>query len=306
MNQANTSPLVSVCILAFNHERYIRETLDNILKQQTSFDFEIIVHDDASSDTTPQIIKEYQERFPKIIRAKLQTENQYSQGIKPFSKFIYPYLKSEFVAFCEGDDYWSNSHKLEKQVAVFREHKDVVICGHDVDIRYEKGTRIKKEFYTKPITGRDFKFSFLDEFKNHFVHTATLMIKTQVLKQQPINNNFVSADIQMILFALSKGNGYYIDDKFAVKRRNLGSITHNKEYKKIVSAGQRKMWNYVLTFTPAKYQRLVELKIAEYDRLFIKNRIKVVPIITLIISAVSKDPYWFLGLSKQYKNKIKK
>ena len=74
------------------------------------------MHDDASTDTTPQIIKEYQERFPKIIRAILQTENQFSKDIKPLSTFVYPYLKSEFVAFCEGDDYWNNPQKLEKQI----------------------------------------------------------------------------------------------------------------------------------------------------------------------------------------------
>jgi hypothetical protein len=65
------------------------------------------------------------------------------------------------------------------------------------------------------------------------------------------------------------------------------------------------MWNYILTFCPEKHQKLVKLKIAEYDRLFIKNKIKGVPLITLIKSAISKDPYWFLGLSIQYKNKLK-
>ncbi len=304
MRRQSITPLVSICILAFNHEKYICETLDNVLKQETSFDFEIIVHDDASTDATPQIIKEYQERFPELIKAILQTENQYSQGIKPFAKFIFPNLKSEFVAFCEADDYWEDSQKLEKQVAIFKEHKDVVICGHDIEVLYEKGTKIKKEFYTKPVLGDSFKFSFIDEFKSHFVHTATLMIKTWVLKLQPTNNNYVSADIQAILFALSKGNGYYINEKLAVKRRNLGSITHNKEYKEIVNDGQRKMWNYVLTFTPAKHQRLVKLKIAEYDRLFIKNRVKGVPLISLLKSAIFNDPYWFLGLSKLYKNKL--
>ena len=305
MRHQSITPLVSICILAFNHENYIRETLDNILKQETSFDFDVFVHDDASTDTTPQIIKEYQDRFPEIIKPILQTENQFSQGIKPFAKFIYPNLKSEFVAFCEADDYWNNPQKLEKQVAIFKEHKDVVICGHDIEVLYEKGTKIKKIFYKKPVLGGSFKFSFIDEFNNHFVHTATLMIKIWVLRLQPINTNYVSADIQAILFALSKGDGYYIDEKLAVKRRNLGSITHNKEYKEIVTDGQRKMWNYVLTYTPAKHQRLVKLKIAEYDRLFIKNRRKDVPLISLIKNAVFNDPYWFFGLSKLYKNKLK-
>ena len=305
MRHQSITPLVSVCILAFNHENYIRETLDNILIQETSFDFEIIVHDDASTDKTPQIIKEYQERFPKIIRAILQTENQFSKDIKPLSTFVYPYLKSEFVAFCEGDDYWNNPQKLEKQVAIFRRHKDIVICGHNVKIVNEAGVNQKKIFYKKPVASSDFKFAFHDEFYNHFFHTATIMIKTSVIKQQPVTDNWISGDIQFILFSLSKGMGFYIDQKMAVKRRNLESIVHNEAYRLKVTDGQYKMWKHVLTFCPEKYRKLVKLKIAEYDRLFIKTRRKGYPLLKLIQNALLNDPYWFLGYSKAYKNKLK-
>lgn len=306
MRNQHGNPLVSICILAFNHEKYICEALDSILKQQTSFPFEIIVHDDASTDTTPQIIEEYQKKYPNIIKPILQKENQFSLRIKPFTNYVYPHLKSEFVAYCEGDDYWTDSQKLEKQVALFRRHKSVVICGHDVTIINEKGVKAKKEFYIKPVKQGDFKFSFPDEFENHFVHSATLMIKTWVVQQLPINDNWVSGDIQTILFALSKGTGFYIDQKMAVKRRNIESIIHNDEYKRMITHGQHKMWNYILTFTPPAYQRIVRLKIAEYDRLFIKNRRKEIPMIKLIKSAILNDPYWFFGRSKAFKKKLKK
>ncbi|MDC3132968.1 glycosyltransferase, partial [Flavobacteriaceae bacterium] len=221
MNDPLSPPLVSVLILAFNHENYIRETLDNVLGQQTSFNYEIVVHDDASTDATPKIIKEYQKKYPHIIKPILQKENQFSIGVKPFSNFVYPFLKSEFVAYCEGDDYWTDCRKLEKQVAIFRRHKGIVICGHNVKIINEAGVKPKNEFYKKPRAFGDFKFAFHDEFENHFVHTATLMIKTSVISQQPITDNWVSGDIQMILFTLSKGMGFYIDQKMSVKRRNL-------------------------------------------------------------------------------------
>jgi len=305
MNDQLSPPLVSVLILAFNHENYIRETLDNILGQQTSFDFEIIVHDDASSDATPKIIKEYQKKYPDIIKPILQKENQFSIGVKPFSNFVYPFLKSEFVAYCEADDYWIDSQKLEKQVAIFRRHKDIVICGHNIKIINEAGVKQKKIFYKKPVASGDFKFAFHDEFDNHFVHTATFMIKTSVIKQQPVTDNWVSGDIQIILFTLSKGMGFYIDQKMSIKRRNLASIVHNEAYRLKVTDGQYKMWKHVLTFCPKKYRKLVKLKIAEYDRLFIKTRRKGYPLLKLIQNALLKDPYWFFGYSKAYKNKLK-
>ena len=305
MNDQLSPPLVSVLILAFNHENYIRETLDNILGQQTSFDFEIIVHDDASTDATPKIIKEYQKKYPDIIKPILQKENQFSIGVKPFSNFVYPFLKSEFVAYCEADDYWIDSQKLEKQVAVFRRYKDIVICGHNVKIINEAGVKPKKIFYKKPVAFGDFKFSFHDEFENHFIHTATLMIKASVIRQQPVTDNWVSGDIQMILFTLSKGMGFYIDQKMSVKRRNLWSIVHNEAYRLKVTDGHYKMWKHVLTFCPKKYRKLVKLKIAEYDRLFIKTRRKGYPVLKLIQNALLNDPYWFFGYSKAYKNKLK-
>ena len=109
-------PLLSICCVTYNHKKYIRQCLDSFLMQKTNFKFEIIIHDDASTDGTADIIKEYYEKYPDIIKPIFQTENQFSQGKSISKTFIYPRIKGKYVALCEGDDYWTDPYKLQKQV----------------------------------------------------------------------------------------------------------------------------------------------------------------------------------------------
>jgi len=130
--------LVSVCMLAYNHASYIRDALNSILNQKTDFGFEILVHDDASQDATPEIIKEYAARYPMIVKPILQTVNQHSQGVYPSVNFNYPRAKLPFVAMCEGDDYWSDENKLQLQVDGLLAHPEINLSFHSaVRVNYE-------------------------------------------------------------------------------------------------------------------------------------------------------------------------
>lgn len=134
-------PVVSICSLAFNHENYIEEALDSFLMQITRFPFEIIIHDDASTDKTKDIIKSYEKRFPNIIRAIYQSENQYSRGNRP-SLIVYKKARGEFLALCEADDFWCDPYKLEKQITVMIEHPGVNFSFHG-SIRHNSITNQK-------------------------------------------------------------------------------------------------------------------------------------------------------------------
>lgn len=127
-------PLVSICCITFNHEKYIEDTLEGFLIQDTDFAFEILIHDDASTDRTAEIICEYHKRYPKIIKPIYQIENQYSKGIRPNLEFNYPRAKGKYIAMCEGDDYWIDSKKLQKQIKFLDEHKDFIATYHKVQI----------------------------------------------------------------------------------------------------------------------------------------------------------------------------
>jgi hypothetical protein len=105
-------PLLSISCLAYNHEKYIEDTLEGFLIQKTDFPFEIVIHDDASTDNTANIIREYEALYPNIIKPIYQNENQFSKGINNSAMYNFPRLRGKYVAICEGDDYWTDSNKL--------------------------------------------------------------------------------------------------------------------------------------------------------------------------------------------------
>lgn len=126
--------LVSVCCLTYNHEKYIRKTLEGFVSQKTNFKYEVFVHDDASTDKTAEIIKEYELKYPYIIKPIYQTENQYSKGVKITAKFIFPIMEGKYVAYCEGDDFWTNENKLQVQVDFLEKNPKYSACVHQTMI----------------------------------------------------------------------------------------------------------------------------------------------------------------------------
>lgn len=131
-------PLVSICCITYNHEKYIRDAIESFLMQETDFPFEIIIHDDASTDRTAEIIREYEKKYPDLIKPIYQTENQYSKGVR-VSLLTYKKSKGKYIAFCEGDDYWTDALKLQKQVTFLEENPDYVITYTAVEAFDENG-----------------------------------------------------------------------------------------------------------------------------------------------------------------------
>ena len=124
---------VTVYCLTYNHAKYIRHTLDGFVMQKTNFAFKVIVHDDASTDETAEIIAEYAKKYPDIIFPIYQKENLYSKGVKIYSKYIEPLIDTEFEAVCEGDDYWCDENKLQLQYDYMISHPECSLCVHNTD-----------------------------------------------------------------------------------------------------------------------------------------------------------------------------
>jgi glycosyltransferase involved in cell wall biosynthesis len=128
-----SKPEVSVLCIAYNQEEYIRDALEGFLAQKTSFSFEIIVHDDASTDSTADIIRDYESRFPSVIKGIYEEENQFSLK-RNIVEIMLPYAKGDFVALCEGDDFWISNNKLQSQVDYMLAHPDCSACVHQAQV----------------------------------------------------------------------------------------------------------------------------------------------------------------------------
>lgn len=132
------NPLVSVCVITYNHEKYIHQCLDGILMQKVNFPYEILIHDDASPDHTADIIREYEAKYPEIIKPICRTENLYSKDVD-ISRFNFERACGKYIAQCEGDDYWTDPNKLQMQVNFLEEHPEYVETGHNISVLSEKG-----------------------------------------------------------------------------------------------------------------------------------------------------------------------
>lgn len=143
------NPLVSVCCITYNHEPCISQAIESFLMQKTNFPFEIIIHDDASTDRTPGIIREYGKKYPDLIKPIYQKENQYSKGIKPNYTFNYPRAKGKYIALCEGDDYWIDPYKLQKQVDFMEANEDYSLCFTNCKLLDLNGNIMKENYLEK-------------------------------------------------------------------------------------------------------------------------------------------------------------
>ncbi|MCR4754929.1 MAG: glycosyltransferase [Lachnospiraceae bacterium] len=220
---------VSVLCLAYNHEKYIRKALDGFVSQITNFSYEVLINDDCSTDGTAEIIKEYQNKYPEIIKPIFQEENCYSKGINMFIDILLPRSKGKYIALCECDDYWCDNSKLQKQFDALEEHPECVMATHKNQDCTEPGELIDdytpKTYLhivgTRIFTGNDLLRILLIESVNPF-HTSTMFMRREVLE---VDISY-PRDTGILRRALMLGGIYYIDEIMSIYRKfSIGSYT---------------------------------------------------------------------------------
>jgi len=176
------TPLVSVACITYNHENYITQAIEGFLLQKISFPIEIIIHDDASTDNTRKIVGEYAKNNSSLIFPIYQKVNQYSLGNRPFTKYVLPNCKGKYIAICEGDDYWTDKNKLQKQVNFLESHPDCAICFHNVTVSNEDG--VNRPWNNRPAEEK--KILTLEDLLNgNFIHTCSVMFRRGLFNYFP-------------------------------------------------------------------------------------------------------------------------
>lgn len=209
-------PLVSICCITFNHARYVRQCLDGFVMQRTSFPFEIIIHDDASTDDTQEIIREYIAEYPDLFKPILQEENQYSKGIRSIlATFCYPHAKGKYIALCEGDDYWTDPEKLQMQVDFLEANPEYSMCFHNVDVLNEDTQSI--DTGCDHIETRDYDHAEIQE--KLLVPTCSVLFRTDSLKNYEYDKDYIVGDNVLWATCRSTGKVRGFDRVMGVYRR---------------------------------------------------------------------------------------
>ncbi|MFI3326697.1 MAG: glycosyltransferase [Clostridia bacterium] len=263
----NKEIFVSVYCLCYNHEKYIRKCLDGFVMQKTNFIYEVIVHDDASTDNSANIIKEYEKKYPDIIKPIYQKVNQYSQGIKIFTTHILPKCKGKYIAICEGDDYWTDENKLQIQFDYMEIHVNCSICGHAFSKIHEDGTIMENIFSLDSIINVSKVIMF-----DNMPQTATLMYRKKLISLRPsFFSETTVGDYPLMLYMSTKGEFHCINKNMSCYRLFVpGSWVNStaKDPKKFIIPHLDAMKVFLEKFndyTNKEYENMINLKISQFQ-----------------------------------------
>ena len=230
-------PLVSVCVQTYQHGHYIKECLDSILMQQTNFPFEIILGEDESTDGTREICLEYAKMYPDTIRLFLRSRKDviYING-NPTGRYNMienlKTTKGKYIALCEGDDYWTDSLKLQKQVDFLEQHDEYGICFHEALVKWDSSDgfnsniKYNSEFPWNKMDVSETSYTISNVFDGPFMATASVVFKNPYIKDFPSwFYEALSGDITLYALILGKKKIKFINEVMSAYRRHPGSIT---------------------------------------------------------------------------------
>ena len=264
-----TSPImVSIVCNAYNQEKYIRDALDGFIAQKTNFSFEILVHDDASTDSTPDIIREYEEKYPELVKPIYQKENQWSQKICPSRNHQAPRVKGKYVAICEGDDYWTDPEKLQKQFDFLEANPEYTMCTCSVYWQNMRtGVREQQGCIAQDT---DLSMEELIEEKNgRIFQMASIFVRADLWVNWPSwGRLFPIGDYPLNLHAAAHGKVRMLADTMAVYRYySEGSWTmrmDNDERRVVVHQRMIEGLNAFNEATEYRYQEAVTKRIKKH------------------------------------------
>lgn len=250
--------MVSIVCITYNHEKYIRDAIEGFLNQKVNFRYEILIHDDVSSDSTAEIIKKYEKQYPGIICGLYETNNQYSKIGVLLLKDIYKKCRGKYIAICEGDDYWIDCNKLQLQVDYMENHEDCTLLMHDgIKIDCKEGT-------VKAMCPYDSEqdLSAKDLILQRQIPTASFMCRRCIRNIDDFFYKSGMGDYPAQLYCLTKGRVHYFNRIMSAYRHmHEGSWTKNIHCNiKNTIHHFCDMWDFLReydTYTDSKYSKYI-------------------------------------------------
>lgn len=221
-------PFVSVCMITFNHEKFIAQAIESVLMQKTSFSIELVIGEDCSTDNTRAICLEYKKKYPEKIKLLIRDKNL---GVMPnFIETLHA-CTGKYIALCEGDDYWTDPYKLQKQVDVLEKNPDIILCHHGFDILNHDGrVHLNRNEFNKRKKIRSI-FDLLLEGSFPVTLSAVFRNCDILLNlNYPPFREVKTGDVLLWHLLLIKGNAFYIDEIMGVYRSHSGGITNILNY----------------------------------------------------------------------------
>ncbi len=223
MTEYNNNIMVSIVCDAYNHEKYIGDALEGFLMQKTNFAFEILVHDDASTDRTAEIIRDYEKRYPDLIKPIYETENQYSKQDGSLARIQFGRVKGKYTAICEGDDYWTDPLKLQKQFDAMERNPQVDMCAHKAKWIDARTNHVQKSFphinKTRILTPKQVICGGGGLFA-----TCSLFYRSTINQNPPMFRIFLTTDYTLQISGALRGGILYLNEEMSVyQNMTIGS-----------------------------------------------------------------------------------
>ncbi len=257
---------VSICMITYNHEKYIQQAIEGILNQQTNFKIQLVIGEDCSTDKTKEICIKYKQKHHKTIKLILHKKNI---GMNNNFLSTLNLCEGKYIALCEGDDFWTDPLKLQKQIDFLESNPDYVICFHPVNIKYEEIKKSVKQYHCLYNQKDFFTFNDLIEYSN-FIHTPSVVYRNKLLDAFP-DWCFTSPACDFPLYCL-------ITKENEVNNRKIGII---KEYMATYRVHIGGVWSSTKRIIQIKNTIIMYLELANNFNLF-------------------KNKYWIKTISKIY------
>ncbi len=246
---------VTVYCLAYNHEKYIEQTIKGFISQNTNFSVKYIIHDDASTDGTANIIKKYEKEYPNLIYGIYQSENKYSRGEKILANYIVPHVEGDYIAICEGDDYWSDSLKLQRQIDFLDENRSCFMCVHKTKEIFEDGTGTGFYYPNELLeTGILKQNDFL--MLRYGFHTSSYVFRKKewidyIINPPEFKVTYGVGDVPYLLYFGSLGDVGYIEREMSCYRRGVATswtVQHAKETSESLAKHASQIYDMYVAF----------------------------------------------------------